>query len=330
MKKIILVGFGFMGQTHADNILSLPGVELAAVAERVPKAQLRPARGNINTRRIDWDRIADILFYPTLEEALKSCDADAVVIAAPTQMHQSCILTAIAHGKHIFVEKPLCVRLEEAEEIRRRLIGSGLVFQVGHCMRFQREYRYLASLIAEKTCGQLLFLQLYRYSGTPAWGDWKNEQASAASGGALFDLNIHDVDYALSVLGEPDSTGINPVIRNRFGNGVLDATWEYANGTIVRIEGGFFPPPTLPFRAGYTAVFEKVSIEFRSLDGLIVARHGLAESDFVDFSDENDPYREEIRAFIDSLENGTKVQCGLDEASLAVKYCHRLTDHATS
>ncbi|OQA86034.1 MAG: putative oxidoreductase YvaA [Lentisphaerae bacterium ADurb.Bin242] len=325
MKKIILAGFGFMGQTHAGNILSIPGLELAAVVDRVPKEQLRPAKGNINTRRIDWERIHDIPFYPALDKAMNSCEADAVVIAAPTGMHYPCILAALAHNKHVFVEKPLCFRREEAEEIRKNLAGTGLVFQVGHCVRFQREYRYLASLITERTCGRLLFLQLYRYSGTPAWGDWKNSGTAEESGGTLFDLNIHDIDYALSVLGEPHTFRVNPTVRNRFGNGVLDATWEYRDGLIVRIEGGFFPPSTLPFRAGYTAVFEKLSLEFRSLNGLVVARHGLENSDFLDFSDENDPYLEEIRAFADSLENGTKVRCGLDEASLAVEYCHRLS-----
>lgn len=326
MKKIILAGFGFMGQTHAANICSLPGVELAAIVDRVPKEQLRPVSGNITTERIEWSKIRDIPFFPTLEEALNCCEADALVIATPTRFHTESILTGICYGKHIFVEKPLCFSLEDAFEIRKRLDGTGLIFQVGHCVRFKKEYRYLASLINSGEYGKLRFLQLYRYTGAPAWGDWKNPDMKDVAGSALFDLNIHDIDFMLSVSGEPEKISVNSAVRKRFGNAVTDSTWEFADDHLGRIEGGFFPPSTLPFRSGYVAVFDNISLEFRSSAGAVVARHGSEKNDILTFEQENNAYLEEMRAFADSMIHGAKVQCGIEEGIRALSWCHKMND----
>ena len=325
MKKIILAGFGFMGQTHAANICSLPGVELAAVVDRVPKEQLRPVSGNIRTERIEWSKIRDIPFFSTLEEALNCCEADALVIATPTRFHAESILTGIRYGKHIFVEKPLCFSLEDAFEIRKQLDGTGLIFQVGYCVRFMQEYRYLASLINSREYGKLRFLQLYRYTGTPAWGDWKNPDQQDVSRSALFDLNIHDIDFMLSVLGEPKKVTLNSAVQKRFGNAVTDSTWEFADEHLGRIEGGFFPPSTLPFCSGYLAVFDNISLEYRSAAGAVVARHGAEKNDILTFEQDNNAYREEMRAFADSMIHGAQVQCGIEEGLQTLIWCHKLS-----
>jgi len=322
MKRVIVCGFGFMGQNHAANIFLHPDLELAAVVDSRPKAEIRPVKGNIATAEFDWDRLNDIPFYTTLSEALEQCPSDAVLIASPTAFHVPLALEAIKHGKNVFVEKPLCFSLEEAASIQAALEGKNLVFQVGHCVRFLQEYKLLASAVRENQYGKLKSLKLTRMTGTPNWGVWKDLQISLVStAGPLFDLNIHDIDYALSLTGEPDemTVQIRPESETMF-----QTVWQYRNGTAVQIEGGFIKPSTLPFRSGFFAVFDHAVMEFDSRFGNKVVLSTETESSEINTKAERSNYVEELVEFASAMETGSPVQCNAEEAIRTVRCCGEL------
>ena len=322
MKRVIVCGFGFMGQNHAANILLHPELELAAVVDSRPRAEIKPVKGNIATAEFDWNRLNDIPFFGTLSDALERCSADAVLIASPTAFHVPLALEAIAHGKHVFVEKPLCFTLEEAASVQSALAGKNFVFQVGHCVRFLQEYKLLASAVRENRYRKLKSLKLNRMTGTPNWGVWKDLQISLVStAGPLFDLNIHDIDYALSLMGEPDemTVKIRPESETMF-----QTVWKYKNGTAVQIEGGFIKPSTVPFRSGFTAVFDHAVMEYDSRFGskiMLSTERGSAE---IDTAAGRSNYYNEIAEFAAAMETGSSVQCNAEEAIRTVRCCGRL------
>ena len=322
MKRVIVCGFGFMGQNHAANIFLHPGLELAAVVDSRPKAEINPVKGNIATAEFDWNRLNDIPFFGTLSEALERCSADAVLIASPTAFHVPLSLEAISHGKHVFVEKPLCFTLEEAASVQAALTGKNLVFQVGHCVRFLREYKLLASAVQENQYGNLRSLKLSRMTGTPNWGVWKDLQISLIStAGPLFDLNIHDIDFALSITGEPDEMTVQTCSESET---MFQTVWQYKNGTVVQIEGGFIKPPTVPFRSGFTAVFDYAVMEYDSRFGnkiMLSAETGVSE---IDTAAEQSNYYDEIAEFASAMETGSPVQCNVEEVIRTVRCCCRL------
>lgn len=322
MKRVIVCGFGFMGQNHAANIFLHPDLELVAVVDSRPKMEIKPVKGNIATAEFDWKSLRDIPFFSTLAEALDQCHADAVLIASPTAFHVPLSLEAIAHGKHVFVEKPLCFSLEEAASVRASLAGKKLVFQVGHCVRFLREYQLLASVVREKRYGKLKSLRLNRMTGTPNWGVWKDLQISLVStAGPLFDLNIHDIDFALSVTGEPDEMTVQ---TRPDSETMFQTVWKYPSGTAVQIEGGFIKPFTLPFRSGFTAVFDHAVMEYDSRFGskiMLSTETGFTE---IDTKTEHSNYYDEIAEFASAMEIGSPVQCNVEEAIRTVRCCCRL------
>ena len=322
MKRIIVCGFGFMGQNHAANIFLNPDLELAAVVDSRPENKIEPVKGNIATAEFDWKRLSGIPFYTTLSKALEQCPADAVVIASPTTFHVPLALEAIAHGKHVFVEKPLCFTLEEAASVQSALAGKDLVFQVGHCVRFVREYRMLASAVRDHQYGKLNFLRLTRMTGTPNWGVWKDLSISLGStAGPLFDLNIHDIDFALSITGEPDGMTVQTRPESET---VFQTAWQYRNGTAVRIEGGFIKPSTVPFRSGFTAVFDHAVMEYDSRFGskiMLSAETGFSE---IDTAAECSCYYDELAEFSSAMETGSPVQCNAEEAIRTIRCCCRL------
>lgn len=324
MKRVIVCGFGFMGQNHAGNIFRCKDLELAAVVDSTPKSEIKPVKGNVATESFDWEKLKDIPFFPTLTEALAGCKADAVLIATPTRFHAALAMEAAAHGKHVFVEKPLCSNLEEAALLREALKGKDLVFQVGHCVRFKKEYRFLQECCQDKRFGELRNLKLFRVTGKPNWGVWKDLDVSLTSAsGPLFDLNIHDIDYALSILGEPSEASIAPA---EYSNAVFRTEWKYPNGSTMEIDGGFPLPSTIPFRAGFTAVFEHAMLECDSRMGDKLTVSSEQECRTVDCKSERSIYMDEVAEFAASMIDGAPVRCGLEDGIKAVTWCYRLRD----
>lgn len=322
-KRVIVCGFGFMGQNHAANILHSDTLELAAVVDSTPKSVLKPVTGNIAAGAFDWEKLSDTPFFASLSAALAACPADAVLIAAPTDAHLPLALEAAVKGKHIFVEKPLCFVPEDAKPLKLELAGKDLVFQVGHCVRFAGAYKLLRTLCKEGKFGRLRHLKLYRFTGRPNWGAWRNLEVSLTSAtGPLFDLCIHDIDYALSLAGEPDSVKADPT---RESDCTFRTVWKYRNdGCSIEIEGGFMMPSPVPFRCGFTAVFDHAAAEYDSRLGekVVISRDDGGES--VDCMMENSVYMDEIAEFAAAMIDGKAVSCGFDDGIRAVTYCHKI------
>jgi predicted dehydrogenase len=112
----------------------------------------------------------------------------------------------------------------------------------------------------ERRLGKLKALQLRRHAYTPDYAlhNWNLDPKLA--GGAILDLHVHDVDYALYLLGKPASIAAQGC-RSR--SGAVDrihALWHYPSGPAVQIEGSWDIPPGFEFNMGFTAVFENGAI----------------------------------------------------------------------
>ena len=141
--------------------------------------------------------------YSNLDDCLQSEDIDAVNICVHTNLHYEMTKKALLRGKHVFLEKPFCLDIKQAEELINLAEEKKKILMVGHVVRFMPPYRKLKQWIDSKEFGELKFLSLSRFCGLPGWGQWKEKSISGTSGGALFDLVIHDIDFANYVLGIP-------------------------------------------------------------------------------------------------------------------------------
>ncbi|MDQ0474816.1 Gfo/Idh/MocA family protein [Labrys wisconsinensis] len=133
--RIGVVGAGLIGQVeHLPNLKRLSqDFELVCVADASAAM-----RGELERR--------GLRAVASYEEVL-SAGIDAVLIAAPDQYHAEITLAALAHGKHVFCEKPLCFSVGEAEEIAAARDAAGRVVQVGYMKRFDPSYEMLLSLL---------------------------------------------------------------------------------------------------------------------------------------------------------------------------------------
>ena len=311
--RFLIVGFGFMGQTHCGNLLKMPGCEVAGIVDPVPPLErLRTVKGNLPTVSVDAEAVKKIPHCTDLDAALETLEADAAVICLPTFLHEKGTLAALARGLHVFVEKPFAL----TEESCRRMIGLAaekkLLIAVGYVVRASSVYAFLRETAASGRLGRLKFLQLRRTTGFPAWGNWKDPATVAAVGGSLFDLVSHDIDFARFVLGEPEKITVDPFVSGEFDGNYTAAAMHYKQ-TLVSVEGGFVTPPGFPFSSSYRAFFEKGTLTGDS-EGRCLEYDPYGRCHAVDVPP-CDPYFEEMRRFADAVSGkGDPVCTGVDAA----------------
>lgn len=318
--KVAVVGFGFMGMTHTMNILKNPGLELVAIVDKNPDnigKNLDEQVGNLSTGTFNKNEISNVHIYSTLEGCLAREQLDACIIAVHTNFHFKLTKLALESGINVFLEKPFCLDITEGEELIELARSKNLLLMIGHVVRFMPPYQKLKKWIDSGEFGRLKFLSLTRFSGIPAWGEWKEKQLDfGSSGGALFDMLIHDIDFVQWAIGIPDSIESTCLPGKLSRHDYLNAIWKYNSGINVKIEGGNTFHTTFPFQAGYSANFENVSVLYSSgnPENIIIATDN--DINQVPVGDAIKGYSGEMDYFIHCLVNHEKTDKCLPESAL--------------
>lgn len=146
----------------------------------------------------------------SLEEVLKS-DCDGVVIAAPAAQHFVLTQRALNASKHVFVEKPLSLQVEEAKKLCGLSMQVGKKLMVGHLLQYHPAFLELKSLIQKGNLGRIQYI----YSNRLNLGKFRNEE------NILWSFAPHDISMILGLAGDlPESvyaTGachLNPRIHD--------------------------------------------------------------------------------------------------------------------
>ena len=282
--------------------------------------------GNFSTGEMDTDTIKKVPVFTSLEACLKEVEIEAISICVHTNLHYTIAKEALDSGLHVMLEKPFVLDVEEGRELIQLASEKHKILMVAHVLRFMSPYKKLAEFIESGKYGKLKFLSLGRFSGVPLWGQWKEKQKDfGSSGGALFDLVIHDIDFAAFVLGEPKKIESNILPGKLSKHDYLNATWKYPSKDLtVKIEGGNIFPPTFPFRAEYTAVFENATVSFSTNTGESIFIDTNSERISKPAGDANEGYYDEIDLFADAIISGKLDEHFNPESALrTIELCYR-------
>lgn len=318
--KVLIAGFGFMGQTHCGSLLKDPEAEVCGIIDPFdPAERLSSIKGNQQTVTITADDVRNIPHYTTLEEAFAKAQADAVVIALPTKFHTQAVMMALDAGMHVFVEKPFALSAEDCRMMTDSAAEKNLRLAVGYVVRSMAPYRYLHNTVKSGVMGKLKLLRLTRETGQPSWGNWSDPEFVKASGGALFDMLSHDFDFARYCLGEPEKITAVKELCGNFNGNLLTAVLDFGDGQAV-VSGGFVQPSSYPFFSGFSAFFENGSL-IGDCTGMLKAAGNDGRVETVELPG-NDPYYDELRAFISSVKNGTdSIVCSGADAAKTIGVC---------
>ncbi|MDZ4673449.1 MAG: Gfo/Idh/MocA family oxidoreductase [Gemmatimonadota bacterium] len=256
-----VIGFGVMGRTHAAAYQAAERAGLAVRLEAICSRQVAGVDaggvGNL-TELAAGDiavELAGLRAFRSAEAMLADARIDAVSITTWTESHVPLALAALAAGKHVLVEKPVALSTLEVERLAAA-VPDGLVCMPAFCMRFWPGWPWLRDTIRNGSLGALQSLQLSRLGEPPGWAQAFYRDLER-SGGALFDLHIHDVDFVRWCLGDPASlasTGSRSHVTTRY---------QFPDGPAeVVAEGGHLAQPGFGFHMKYRAVFEDAVADF--------------------------------------------------------------------
>ncbi len=134
----------------------------------------------------------DIRAYADTGRALANDEIDAVAIASPATTHGMLVDAALDAGKHVFVEKPLCLDITEGQALSRKAEATGRVLMVGHLLLYHPAFQALKATIAEGAIGDIRYV----YSNRLSLGQIRQAE------NALWSFAPHDISMILSLVGE--------------------------------------------------------------------------------------------------------------------------------
>lgn len=323
--KLGLIGCGRVTETrHLPALQHLPDADVVAVAD-------------INPDRLRWvaDQFQIRHRYTDYLALLKDTAIQAVGVCVPAQFHVGVALAALEAGKHLFIEKPLALNLDESERLMRRAGQSPCKVMVGFNMRWHRLVSQARKLIQRGTLGPLQMIRTLLTSSNQNIPEWRKRRATG--GGVLFEQAVHHFDLwhfllqteAVEVFASSQSKRWDDeaaVVTARMANGVI-ATSTFSErasdrneveiygqaGSLhvscYRYDGlELFPIHTPP--DGARAQLHRITHALRELPrGLRNLRQG---GDFVA------SYQAEWRHFLDSIQQDTPVECTLEDGRMAL------------
>lgn len=181
--RFAVIGWGYWGPKIARNLDGLSQVSVAMVADMDER---RLASINVSQPWIHTTTSVDDVF---------NSDVDGVVIATPVRTHYQLAKTALLHGKHVLVEKPLTTSVAEAEELVALARELKLTLMVGHTFEYSPAVNELRKLIQNGDMGRVYCVETERVN----LGLFRSDT------NVIWDLAPHDVSILLYLFGKrPD------------------------------------------------------------------------------------------------------------------------------
>ncbi len=317
--RIAVLGLGFMGSTHLKAYKNIPGARLVAVASDIEEqltGDLSKIQGNIGGPGEKFDFSA-VHKYRDPFEAVRDADVEAVDICLPTDQHAAVALAALAAGKHVLVEKPMALDGATADKIIAAAERGGRVLMSAQVVRFLPVYRAAADMLRSGKLGAARAAIFRRRCAAPAWSKWLSDPA--LSGGGVFDLLIHDIDFCMHLFGKPEAvsaTGYEDLPRGI--DWIAAQLWYPAIGSVV-VSGGWHHPKAYPFSMEYTIVADGGTIEYSSAvkPPILYTAEGCEQP--LELADA-DGYQAELEYFLECASAGRHPEfCPPRESAAAVK-----------
>ncbi len=279
----------FVGVAH----IHTPGF-IAAIKKR-PSIKVKtvwdpsPEKAGIRAKELDATVAADFA------SIYADPEIDAVVICSQTNLHEELVLPAAAAKKHLFVEKPLGFRADDALKMAAAIEQAGVLFQTGYFRRGDAVHLFLKEQIEKGSFGKITRVRGSNCHGGSLGGWFDSKPADPANDwrwmadpelagcGAFGDLGTHMLDVLIWLLGDVDSvTATLDLGTKRYGScdELGEGLFRFKNGAIGTLA------------AAWTDVADPISLMISGTEGYAYVLNGqlFFTSKHVDGADGKQPW----------------------------------------
>lgn len=294
--QVGVAGIGPWGRNLLRNFHALGA--LGAFTDIDPEARERASRDYPDSRN-----------YDDFELMVSNTELGGLVIATPPATHGRLVQTALEAGKHVFVEKPLCLDVGEAERLNALAIDADLTLMVGHLMLYHPAFQAVKRVVDSGEIGKLRYI----YSNRLNLGRIRREE------NALWSFAPHDISMLLALTGKMPEW-VSATGGNYLSSDVADTTLsklEFANG----VQAHIFVSWLHPYKDHRLVVIaEKGMVVFNDTlagpEKVLLYRHAVgiendvptvsrAQAEAVSYTDD-EPLKLECITFLDTAERGVR------------------------
>ncbi|WP_221566023.1 Gfo/Idh/MocA family protein [Alkalihalobacillus sp. TS-13] len=206
MLKVGVIGVGSISQYHIEPYQAKDNVEIVAFCD-LNEVRLKEKGEKYQVTRL----------YTDYKELLENQDIDAVSICTWNNTHAEIAVAALEAGKHVLVEKPLSMTVEQALAVKEAQERTGKIVQVGFVRRHGDNAKLLKTFIDQGLLGDIYYAKTscLRRLGNP--GGWFSD-ISKSGGGPLIDLGVHMIDICWYMMGKPRAVSVSGNTYNKLGN----------------------------------------------------------------------------------------------------------------
>jgi predicted dehydrogenase len=208
--RIGIIGSGGIARAHVHGYRTMEDVDIVAVADVVPgKAQAF----------IDAEGLTGAAAYDDHRRLLE-LELDGVSICTPNMAHHQTTVDALQAGKHVLLEKPMSVTLEEAIDMVQTSKRANRMLTIGFQPRYDPNMRIVKEIVQSGELGKVYFVETGggRRRGMPGGTFIRKDLAGA---GAMADIGCYSLDLALNALGYPKPLTVSAYTSNYFGTNPL-------------------------------------------------------------------------------------------------------------
>lgn len=333
-----IIGAGLMGKRRAISIAALPNTKILLIADTaLVKAQEL-------AMQYGCDATDDA------EKVVAHTDIDCVIICTTTPHLAHYTIAALAHGKHVLVEKPLAMRLEDA-----RAVVAAATKAPGKVVKVGFNHRYLPTIMKAKelyadgngAIGKLMFIKAtYGQKGRIGYEkEWRAHKEHG--GGELLDQGVHIIDLCRQFLGGIDASTTRGIATQLFWGGDADDNAFFVVENDARIPAFIHVSSSLwrnTFRFELQGTLGRIEIEgIRSHYGAprltLLTRNEQKSNDVgvyqfdeqvFTFPDEDATWAREIESFVASVRDHTPIDGTPGDALAALDVVFALYGQSTS
>lgn len=301
--RIGVVGLGWVASAHIETLKHVTGARVTAVC----------SSRKHNAADLEKKYGVPLKVYSDYAEMLKDKDIDVIDICTPHHMHADQAIAAAQAGKHIILEKPICLTFEQAKAVRHAVRKAGVKVCVCFECRFSAHFTMIRSVLEQGLLGEIHYGEVDYYHGIGPWyGQFNWNVKKEFGGSSLLTAGCHALDSLLMFMDESveEVTSYATKSKNK-----IFAPYEYktTSTTLLKFKNGKVGKvaSSIDCMQPYYFHVHLVGSHGSLLDnrfysskikGMSKARWSTLETALIDSGDVSDhPYQPQFQAFVDSL-----------------------------